>query len=163
MGINIEALCAAPPEAPPHSPSQMPLSCPVAPDRPKLIELLATKPSPTPTRAEEDIATTPGCGPEGYSGHQAFAHADTHRGAHRHDAGLWTCRPPRLYPRRHAEHLAGLKIVRHPRPHPPAREEAARVGLKGCAWDHTCASWCSRLPALRFNGRRWGFCRAALR
>jgi len=30
-GINIEALCAAPPEALKHSPSQMPLSCPVAP------------------------------------------------------------------------------------------------------------------------------------
>ena len=29
--INIEALCAAPPEAFAHSPSQMPLSCPVAP------------------------------------------------------------------------------------------------------------------------------------
>jgi len=95
--INIEALCAAPPEALPHSSSQMPLSCPVALDRPKLIELQATKPSPTPTRAEEDravdlqviqatepsltlsrteerIATTPGCGP---AGRRAFAHADT--------------------------------------------------------------------------------------
>ena len=29
--INIEALCAAPPEALAHSPCQMPLSCPVAP------------------------------------------------------------------------------------------------------------------------------------
>ena len=29
--INIEAFCAAPPEALAHSPSQMPLSCPVAP------------------------------------------------------------------------------------------------------------------------------------
>jgi len=29
-------------------------------------------------------------------------HADTRRGTHRHDAGLWTCRPPRLRPRRHA-------------------------------------------------------------
>jgi len=28
------------------------------------------------------------------------------------DAGLWTCRPPRPRPRRHAEHLAGLQIVR---------------------------------------------------
>ena len=101
--INIEALCAAPPEALPHSPSQMPLSCPVAPDRPELIELQATKPSPTPTRAEEDIATTPGCGPAVDSGHRAFAHAVTHRGKHRHDAGLWICRAPRLRPRRHAE------------------------------------------------------------
>ena len=29
--VNIEALCAAPPEALTHSPSRMPLSCPVAP------------------------------------------------------------------------------------------------------------------------------------
>jgi len=29
--MNIEALCAAPPEALAHSPSKMPLSCPVAP------------------------------------------------------------------------------------------------------------------------------------
>ena len=29
--INLEALCAAPPEVLDHSPSQMPLSCPVAP------------------------------------------------------------------------------------------------------------------------------------
>jgi hypothetical protein len=29
--MNIEALCAAPPEALTHSPSQMPLSCTVAP------------------------------------------------------------------------------------------------------------------------------------
>ena len=29
--VNIEAHCAAPPEALAHSPSQMPLSCPVAP------------------------------------------------------------------------------------------------------------------------------------
>jgi len=83
-----------------------------APGRPELIELQATKPSPTPTRAEEDIATKPGCGSAGYSGHRAFAHADTHRGTRRHDAGLWTCRPPRLRPRRHAEQLAGLQIVR---------------------------------------------------
>ena len=48
-------------------------------------------------------------------GHQAFAHADTRRGKRRHDAGLWTCRPlrqPSLRPCRHAEHLAGLQIVR---------------------------------------------------
>ena len=142
---------------------------------------------------------------------------------------MWTCRPPRLRPRRHAEHLAGLQIVRlralarrraraeenSTRPPPchsnarggaPCRdaglqtsrprrplthadtrggpprcgaglktsrprrqsarkiyqnrpwasrtnnglrtsnEETVRVGLKGCARDHTCASWCSRLP-----------------
>jgi len=29
--MNIEMLCAAPPEALAHNPSQMPLSCPVAP------------------------------------------------------------------------------------------------------------------------------------
>ena len=31
LSLNIEALCAAPPEALAHRPSQMPLSCPVAP------------------------------------------------------------------------------------------------------------------------------------
>jgi len=45
----------------------------------------ATEPSPTPTRTKEHIATTPDCGPAG---------------------------PPHLRPRRHAEHLDGLKIVR---------------------------------------------------
>ena len=37
-----------------------------------------------------------------------------------------------------------------------AYEEAVRVGLKGCARDQTCVSWCSRLPTLRLNARRWG-------
>ena len=58
--VDLEVLCAAPPEALPHSPSR----------------------------------------------------ADPRRGTHRHDAGLWTCRPPRLRPRRHAEHFAGLQVVR---------------------------------------------------
>ena len=46
----------------------MPLGCPVvrsAPGRPRSIELQATAPSPVPTRAEENITTTPGCGPAG--------------------------------------------------------------------------------------------------
>jgi len=41
------------------------------------MELRASAYSPTPTCTEEH-----------------------NRGAHRHDAGLWTCRPPRLRPRR---------------------------------------------------------------
>jgi len=45
-----------------------------APGHPKLIKLQATKPAPTPTRTEEQIATTPVCGPVG---RRAFAHADT--------------------------------------------------------------------------------------
>ena len=40
IGMNIEVLCAAPPEALPHSPRQMPLSCPVAPDRPSTAKTL---------------------------------------------------------------------------------------------------------------------------
>ena len=56
-----------------------------APGRPNLIELQAFAPSPTPTRAEEHIATTPGCRP------RAPAPSPT---------------PTR------AGHLAGLKIVR---------------------------------------------------
>jgi len=77
--MNIEALCAAPPEVLPRSPSQMPLGYPVvssAPCRLKSIELQATAPSPTPTRAEGHIALMPGCRP---AGHRAFAPADTSR------------------------------------------------------------------------------------
>ena len=42
--------------------------------RPESIKLQTSVPSPTPTRAEEHIATAPGCGP---AGHRAFAYADT--------------------------------------------------------------------------------------
>ena len=56
-----------------------------APGRPELIELQASAPSPTPTRAEEHIAMTPDCRP----------HAPA----------------PSSTPTR-AEHLAGPKIVR---------------------------------------------------
>ena len=75
------------------------------PGRPKLIELQASEPSPTPTRAEEHIATTPDCRPrarapsptptsaEHLAGLQtvrlrAFADADTCRGTHRHAHNL---------------------------------------------------------------------------
>ena len=86
-GIEIEALCAAPPEVPTHSPSQIPLSCPVAPQpgHPELVELQASAPSPTPTRAEEHIATTLDC---------------------RSRAPAPSPTPTR------AEHLSGLQIVR---------------------------------------------------
>jgi len=103
MNIDRGALRGTPSSACPQpepNATELPSS---APGRPKLIKPQATSPSPTPTRAEEDIATTPGC--------------------------LWTCRPPRLRPRRHAKHLAGLQIVRllalaHRRaPCPPARAE----------------------------------------
>jgi len=70
-----------------------------------LIELQATKPSPTPTRAEEDIATTPDYGPAGDSGHRAFAHADTPNTS----PGCRLCA--------FAPSLAGA------RPRPPARAE----------------------------------------
>ena len=56
-----------------------------APGRPKLIELQASAPSPSPTRAEEHFATTPDCRP----------HAPA----------------PSPTPTR-AEHLSGLQIVR---------------------------------------------------
>ena len=65
--MKIEALCAAPPEALTHSPqpepnaTELPSSAPGG--RPKLIELQASAPSPTPTCAEEHIATSPDCRP----------------------------------------------------------------------------------------------------
>jgi len=81
--MNIEALCAASPEALPHSPSQMPNATELpssAQGRPKLTETQSYRPP-------------------------SFAHADTRRGRYRHDAGLWTCRrirPTSLRPHRHA-------------------------------------------------------------
>ena len=82
--MNIEALCAAPPEALAHSPSQMPLSCPVAPGRPKLM---------------------PGCGP---AGRRALAHADTPNTS----PGCRSCAsapsPTGARPRRRAADLAAL-------------------------------------------------------
>ena len=99
-----------------------------APGRPKLIELQATKPSPTPTRTEENIATTPGCGPAGYSGHRAFAHADTYRGTHRRwvvdlQAAAPSPTPTRRTPRRAADRAP-------PRPHQPAHTLAHRRAPK---------------------------------
>ena len=44
-----------------------------------------------------------------------------------------------------------------------AYEKAVRVGLKGCARDKTCVSWCSRLPTLRLNDRKWGLALVAHR
>jgi len=100
--VDLEVLCAAPPEALPHSPSRadprrgthrhsaglwtcMPprLRPPrrhtprnTSPRR-RVVDLQATAPSPTtPTCAEEHIATTPGCRS---AGHRTFAHADTRR------------------------------------------------------------------------------------
>ena len=58
--MEIEALCAAPPEAaypqPEPNATELPSS---APGRPKLVELKASAPSLTPTRAEEHIASAP--------------------------------------------------------------------------------------------------------
>jgi len=104
--MDIEALCAERPRSP------------------EVIELQASAPSPTPTRTEEHIATMLGCGP---AGHQAFAHADTRRGTHRHDAGLRTSRPKRLRPHRHApppRRDAGLQISR------PRRQSARKMPRK---------------------------------
>jgi len=100
-----------------------------APSRPKLIETQSYR--PLSLCSEEDFATTPGYAPAGDLGHRAFANADTHQGAHRHDARLWTCRPPRLRPRRHGELLAGQKKL--------MKKPFAWV-LKGRARNQTSAS-----------------------
>jgi len=120
--MNIEALCAAPPEALAHSPSQMPLSCPVAPGRPKLM---------------------PGCGP---AGRRALAHADTPNtspgcrscasapsptGARpRRRAADLAALPKRISARRRAADHAALRALAHVQ---RAYEEAVRVVLKVCA------------------------------
>jgi len=120
--MNIEALCAAPPEALAHSPSQMPLSCPVAPGRPKLM---------------------PGCGP---AGRRALAHADTPNtspgcrscasapsptGARpRRLAADLAALPKRISARRRAADHAALRALAHVQ---RAYEEAVRVVLKVCA------------------------------
>jgi len=182
---NTEALCAAPPEAHPRSPSQMPLSCPVAPQaarscksyrqpripprrhaprktspRRRAVDLQviqATEPSPTPSRTEKHITTTPGCGP---AGRRAFAHADTPNispgcrprraaevnfarrrapldhsdargGAPRRDAGLQTSRPRR--PLAHADARGGIPRrdagLQTSRPRRPLAHADARGGI----------------------------------
>ena len=119
--MNIEALCAAPPEALAHSPSQMPLSCPVAPGRPKLM---------------------PGCGP---AGRRALAHADTPNTS----PGCRSCAsapsPTGARPRRRAadlaalpkrtSHVAGLQTTPRFAPSHTFKElmKAVRVVLKVCA------------------------------
>ena len=122
-----------------------------APGRPMTIELQTTAPSPTPTRAEEHIATTPGRGP---AGHRAFAHADPRRRTHRHDAGQWSCRPPRLRPRRPApntntslgcrscasapSHVAGLQTPSLRRQ--SARKMSPKLSL-GLPHQHSKGAW----------------------
>ena len=119
--MDIEALCAAPPEALAHSPSQMPLSCPVAPGRPKLM---------------------PGCGP---AGRRALAHADTPNTS----PGCRSCAsapsPTGARPRRRAadlaalpkrtSHVAGLQTTPRFAPSHTFKElmKAVRVVLKVCA------------------------------
>jgi len=63
---------------------------------------------------------TPGCGP---AGRRAFAHADTRRGTHRHDARLQTSRPSAFAhaDMRRAPCQAADRA--HPRPRPPLRAE----------------------------------------
>jgi len=165
--MNIEALCAAPPEALPHSPCQMPLGCPIvssAPGRPKSVELQDTAPSPTPTRAAEHNATTPVCGP---AGHRAFARADPRRGTPRHDAGPKTSRPCRQ---------SALKMSRIPSLGLPHQQwvsnvqRALHAAMKKRSRKYRrvrsgqpCASWGSRLPTSSLNDRGFGLALAVQR
>jgi len=85
------------------------------PGRPNLIELQASAPSPTPKRAEEHTATTPGCGP---AGHRAFAHADTRRTSRRAaDRAPPRSRPPpraeENFAHRRAANLTALRALAH--------------------------------------------------
>jgi hypothetical protein len=143
--------------------------------RRRVADLQATAPSPTPTRAEEHIATTPDCRPRRASRPRPrrlapkitsprapapLAHADARRGTPRRDAGLQTSRPRRQSARKMSRNCPGpaAPTTGFERSKSAWRddEEAVRVGLTGCARDQPCASWGSRLPASRFNDRRLG-------
>jgi len=145
------------------------------PKRTSHVAVLQTSPrfapSHTPTCTEGNFATRPpldhsdarGGEPCRDAGLQTsrprcpLSHANARGGTPRRDAGLQTSRP-----RRHSTQ----KMPRKPSlglPHQQrvlnvhrAYEETVRVGLKECAQDQTCAFWCSRLPTLRLNDRRWG-------
>ena len=84
---------------------------------------------------------TPGCKPRAPD-----ALLFTRAGIPRRDAGLQTSRS-----RCQSAWQSARKMSRKPPlglPHQQrirkASEETVRVGLKGCALDQTCASWCSR-------------------
>ena len=94
-----------------------------APGRPELIELQASTPSPTPTRAEEYIATTPDCGPRA----PAPSPTPTRAG---HLAGLQILRLRALARRRapkRTPHVAGLQTLPRFAPLPIIR--AQRLAL----------------------------------
>ena len=114
--------------------------------RPQLGPNQAFASSPTPTCVEEHIATTPGCD---LTALRALAHADSRRRELRHA-------PPRLLttPTRAEEHLAVKPGCKFSTPdakargrcleNPPWNVKKLFAGLKGCARDQTCASWCSK-------------------
>jgi len=72
QSMNIEALCAAPPEVLAHSPSQMPLSCLVAPLSQRELHKDGGG-SGGGERRDEEGARRPG--PEGQFLHHALRHA----------------------------------------------------------------------------------------
>ena len=128
-------------------------------------------PSYTPTCTEENLTTRPpldhsdarGGAPCRDAGLQTsrprrpLAHADARGGTLRRDAGLKTSRPRRQSARKMSRKPPlGLPHQQRVSNVQRAYEGTVRVGLKGCARDQTCASWFSRLPALRLNDRRWG-------
>ena len=95
-----------------------------APGRPKLVELHAFAPSPTPTRAEEHIATTPDCRPRA----PAPSPTPTRAG---HLAGLQIVRLRALARRRapkRTPHVAGLQILPRFAHSPIVRIRAQRSG-----------------------------------
>ena len=94
--MNIEALCAAPPEALTHSPSQMPLSCPVAPQAARRLAHADT--GRGTHRYDAGLIT---------SRPSAFAHSDTRRAPRR----AADCAPPRPRPPPRAEENFTLHLL----------------------------------------------------
>ena len=138
--MNIEALCAAPPEALTQSTSQMPLSCPIAPE----VDRAAGPQRLRPCRHAPD--TSPGC----RSRASAPSPAAARQRELRTSPGCRPRRAPRPRPRRHADtrrtpRRAADRGPPCPRPPPRAEENFAR---------RRATTTLSQQPEFRANSRR---------
>ena len=126
--MNIEALCAAPPEAQ----NQAFAYADTRQGRHSHDAGQATEPPPTPTRTEEQISTLPGCRPAGRS---AFAHADT----------------PNTSPG--CRSFASAPSPAAARPHQPARADEKLRTSPGCRPRHASRPRTRRLAPKKTSPR----------